>query len=181
MIFGKPHAYGVISNVKNTNVGLNEFLLGFIKDENLKFRDYALNIEYTPSNIKTKEVLFEYFDDEINLGSFHLKYFGDKIYNNQIIGILGENGTGKTTFIKNIFEKNNNLKIAYKPQSLMLKEEDMNLPVMLYLKDLNTEVLKELWNKLNIEKIKTYKLNELNGGDLQKVITVKTLATDANI
>lgn len=181
LIFGKPHAYGVISHVKNTNVGINEFLLGFIKDENLKFRDYELNIEYTPSNIKTKEILFEYSDDDINLGSFNLKYFGNKIYNNQIIGVLGENGTGKTTFIKNIAEKNNNLKIAYKPQSLMLKDEEMSLPVMLYLKDLNTDVLKDLWNKLNIEKIKSYKLSELNGGDLQKVITVKTLATDANI
>lgn len=183
ILFGQAHAYGICSHIKNTNVAINEFLQGFIKDENLKFRNYELNIEYTPSNIKTKDTLFNYSEKIINLGDFKLEYPSDKINSNQIIGILGENGTGKTTFIKNILEDNleNKLKFSYKPQSLMLTKEQMELPVMLYLKDCNSEILKDLWNKLNIERIKMYKLNELNGGDLQKVIVTKSLATDANV
>jgi len=52
---------------------------------------------------------------------------------------------------------------------------------MFYLKDCDQDLLKDLWNKLNIERIKMYKLGELNGGDLQKVITTKVLATNANV
>ncbi len=184
ILFGQAHAYGICSHIKNTNVAINEFLDGFIKDENLKFRDYILNIEYTPSNIKTKDTLFTYDAKKIKLGDFTLEYSGDHVLANQIIGILGENGTGKTTFIRNILQdagNYENLKFAYKPQSLLLTQKEMDLPVMLYLKDCNQDLLKDLWNKLNIERIKMYKLSELNGGDLQKVITTKVLATDANV
>lgn len=184
LLFGQPHAYGICSRIKNTNVGINEFLLGFIKDENLKFRNYELNIKYTPSNIKTKEKLFEYTGAKLQKGNFKLEYPGDKILSNQIIGILGENGTGKTTFIKNILKRNKqitNLEFAYKPQSIILEKNKMDIQVKDYLKNTNKDILKDLWNKLNIERIKTYKLNELNGGDLQKVIVTKVLATDANI
>jgi len=184
ILFGQAHAYGICSHIKNTNVGINEFLQGFIKDENLKFRNYELNIEYTSSQTKTKDVLFEYPAKKIQLGEFSLEYPEDKIYANQIIGILGENGTGKTTFIRGIIEDSSNysnLKFEYKPQSLLLPKTEMEKPVMLYLKDCNSDILKDLWNKLNIERIKMYKLNELNGGDLQKVITTKTLASDANV
>jgi len=184
ILFGQPHAYGICSHIKNTNVAINEFLFGFIKDENLRFRDYELNINYTPSNIKTGDVLFDYSENKVKLGKFTLEYPQDEIHNNQIIGIIGENGTGKTTFIKNILEKSNNydnLKFAYKPQSLLLQKQEMELPVMFYLKDCDQDLLKDLWNKLNIERIKMYKLGELNGGDLQKVITTKVLATNANV
>lgn len=184
ILFGQAHAYGICSHIKNTNVGINEFLQGFIKDENLKFRNYELNIEYTSSQTKTKDVLFEYPAKKIQLGEFSLEYPEDKIYANQIIGILGENGTGKTTFIRGIIEDSSNysnLKFEYKPQSLLLPKTEMEKPVMLYLKNCNSDILKDLWNKLNIERIKMYKLNELNGGDLQKVITTKTLASDANV
>jgi ATP-binding cassette subfamily E protein 1 len=184
ILFGQAHAYGICSHIKNTNVGINEFLQGFIKDENLKFRDYELNIEYTPSQIKTKDVLFEYPAKIIQKGDFKLEYPDDKILANQIIGILGENGTGKTTFIKGILDDASNygnLKFGYKPQSLLLPKEDMEKLVMVYLKDCDKEILKDLWNKLNIERIKMYKLSELNGGDLQKVIVTKTLASDANV
>lgn len=184
ILFGQAHAYGICSHVKNTNVAINEFLEGFIKDENLKFRNYELNIEYTPSNIKTKEVLFTYPEKTIKLGDFQLDYVTDSVQSNQIIGILGENGTGKTTFVKNILQDSSNysnLKFAYKPQSLLLTQKEMDLPVMLYLKDCDQDLLKDLWNKLNIERIKMYKLSELNGGDLQKVITTKVLATNANV
>lgn len=184
ILFGVAHAYGICSHIKNTNVGINEFLQGFIKDENLRFRDYELNIEYTPSQIKTKEILFEYPAKIIQKGEFKLEYLEDKILANQIIGILGENGTGKTTFIKGILDdasNYSNLKFSYKPQSLLLSKEDMDKPVMIYLKDCNQDILKDLWNKLSIERIKMYKLNELNGGDLQKVMVTKTLANDSNV
>lgn len=185
LTFGVPHAYGIISNVKTTNVGINEFLEGFIKDENIRFRNFALELEYNPTHTKTKELILEYDEKQIKLGDFTLEYSAGKIFSNQIIGVLGENGTGKTTFIKSLVEEykgNKKITAVYKPQSLMLNKEDAEKTVLEYLKGTNAETLASiLWDKLHLETIKTYKLKELNGGDLQKVLVSKVLATDANI
>lgn len=185
IIFGEPHAYGIISNVKTTNVGINEFLDGFIKDENIRFRNSALELQYNPTHTKTKELILEYDEKQIKLGDFTLEYSAGKIFSNQIIGILGENGTGKTTFIKSLvddYKENKKITCVYKPQSLMLNKEDSEKTVLEYFKGVNAETLSSiLWDKLHLEKIKTYKLKELNGGDLQKVLVSKVLATDANI
>jgi hypothetical protein len=70
----------------------------------------------------------------------------------------------KTTFIKGILEDASNygnLKFAYKPQSLMLSKEDSEKMVMIYLKDCDKDILKDLWNKLNIERIKIKVANKM--------------------
>ncbi len=190
VIFGKPHAYGVISNIKSTNIAINEFLEGFIKDENLRFRNYQIEFVYNDENsMQKRDIFLEYPDMEKSYPGFELKINSGTLYNGDVIGILGENGIGKSTFVKMLagIEKSSTnidkgFEISYKPQSIMLNEQISDVTVREYLKDGNQDVLKtELWGKLSIDAIKDYKLSELNGGDLQKVFICKTLAKDADI
>jgi len=190
VMFGTPHAYGVVSNIKSTNLAINEFLEGFIKDENLRFRNYKIDFFYAEDKkLSKRDVFLEYPELKKEFPDFKMVVSGGKLYSGDVIGILGENGIGKTTFVKIIagLEKATGekfltpLKISYKPQSLLLIQ-DGNKTVREYLKDVNQETLAaELWTKLNLETIKDYKLSELNGGDLQKVFVSKALATDADI
>ena len=190
LIFGKPHAYGVVSNIKSTSLAINEFLGGFIKDENLRFRNYELNFIYTEEkNISKQDLFLSYPSLKKTFKSFEMDSEPGELFVGDVIGILGENGIGKTTFIKllaNVEIPDNtkldfNMKIAYKPQSLMLIE-NKDLTVREYLKNTNQEILKtELWGKLSLERISNYKLGDLNGGDLQKVFVAKALAEDADI
>jgi len=39
VIYGVPGAYGVISNIKSTRVGINEYLSGYLRSENVRFRE----------------------------------------------------------------------------------------------------------------------------------------------
>jgi len=190
IIFGYPHVYGMVSKIKSTNIAINEFLDGFIKDENLRFRNYKIGFAYTEEkNLKKQFVLLTYPELIKKYDGFKLKVDEGKIYSGDVIGILGENGIGKSTFVKMLANietptsgtVNSKMRISYKPQSLLLNKLD-NITVKGFLKETNQEILKsELWGKLNLEIIKDYNLNELNGGDLQKVFVAKCLATDADI
>ena len=46
------------------------------------------------------DVVFSYVDINVSLGSFHLSASGSEIHAGEVIGILGANGIGKTTFMK---------------------------------------------------------------------------------
>jgi ATP-binding cassette, sub-family E, member 1 len=190
ILFGKPHVYGIVSNIKSPNLAINEFLDGFIKDDNIRFRNYQIDFVYRDERTaEKKEILFEYPEIEKSYKGFELKVEKGKIFRGEVVCILGENGIGKTTFIKQIAgveepdkgKISHKLKIAYKPQGLFQKEL-MEETVKDFLKNTNQEILNTyIKGRFNLDYIKEYKLKELNGGDLQKVFIAKTLATDADI
>ena len=39
VLYGVPAAYGIVSNVLSTKVGINAFLDGYLASENVRFRD----------------------------------------------------------------------------------------------------------------------------------------------
>ena len=116
---------------------------------------------------------------KIKLGKFELDASQGKINEKEVIGILGENATGKTTFVKTLageikadnYEKE--LKIAYKPQYIEASEE----LVMLALKKCDKNQIKPL----ELEPLMQKKLSELSGGELQRAIIAKTLYEDADL
>mmetsp|Transcript_8447 Transcript_8447/g.20758 ORF Transcript_8447/g.20758 Transcript_8447/m.20758 type:complete len:451 (+) Transcript_8447:549-1901(+) len=129
-IYGKPGAYGVVSVPYTVKEGINIFLSGFIPSENLRFRDNALNFSFQKNNSNsnsTLEIFFSYPKFEKTLGSFFLKVENGEIRKSEIIVLLGENGSGKTTFVKligNILKTDENcqkiqkMRISYKPQQI---------------------------------------------------------------
>jgi len=186
ILFGKAHGYGVVSNIKNTNQAINEFLAGHLPDENLRFRDYEISFYYGGDVIKKPNLFFYYPEMKKTFKDFFLSVDEGSINEGEIIGIVGENGIGKTTFAKLLAgeeksdTKNNDFsrKIAYKPQDI----EAEHITIRELFKGTNNEVLmSELWFKLKINEIENLYLDELNTGTLQKVLIAKTLATDADL
>ena len=100
ILFGKAHGYGVVSNVKSTNQAINEFLEGYLPDENLKFRDHEINFYYGGDVIKKPNIFFYYPEMKKTFKDFSLSIEDGSINEGEIIGIVGENGIGKTTFVK---------------------------------------------------------------------------------
>jgi ATP-binding cassette subfamily E protein 1 len=83
--------------------GINIFLDGFVPTENLRFRDESLVFKVAES--ATEEEVkrmnhYEYPKMTKTMGSFHLTVQKGQFSDSEILVLLGENGTGKTTFIR---------------------------------------------------------------------------------
>ncbi len=187
LMYGKEDAYGIVSGVKPVRNGINVYLSGYIKEENVRFRDSTIKFAEKPPIKKkhTKEMITSWGNVEKKLGNFILKAHKGSIHKNEIIGILGENGTGKTTFVKILAsvlkqdkgEITHKVRVSYKPQYLEVSD------------DLVVDVLKTAFNKyenqivhpLNISPLSLNKLSELSGGELQRVAIAHCLQQDADL
>ena len=87
--------------------GINIFLAGFVPTENMRFRDEELNfkISDTFEDLKMdKSGSYKYPKLYKKQGNFELTVEEGSFKTSQITVLLGENGTGKTTFIKMLAE-----------------------------------------------------------------------------
>jgi len=178
VIFGTPGAYGIISNIMSTRSGINEYLDGFLRSENMRFRE-EIKFDIIPpkERLKSKKIV-EYPELIKDYDGFSLDVESGTLYESDVIGILGPNATGKTTFVKilaNVVEADNikldlNLKISYKPQYITPND---NLVLPLKLKQ-------ELVDKFSIKHLIDKKMSELSGGELQKVAIADCLSREAD-
>ncbi|MFW9881543.1 MAG: ribosome biogenesis/translation initiation ATPase RLI, partial [Candidatus Thorarchaeota archaeon] len=206
IIYGQPGVYGIVSHPQGVRVGVNIYLNGYIKDENVRFREEPIIFHERPpqeSLYDTGTITFSYEDINISLGNFHLIAAGSEIHAGEIIGILGPNGIGKTTFINAIskiikteienlnkdlddIEKDNfkELKVVIKPQYIKIEKEGLVKEVIEQIKVapyLSQSYKKRLINNLDLEYIRERKFSELSGGELQRIAIAKCLSTEADI
>jgi ATP-binding cassette subfamily E protein 1 len=198
LLYGEPGVYGIISHPQGVRVGINIYLNGYIKDENVRFRDEAIVFHERPpqeSLFSSGDIIFSYDDIKISLGNFKLTTSGSEIHSGEIIGILGPNGIGKTTFINSIAKMANTemqdnpngdekLTISVKSQYITLEEDKLVSDLITNIKlapHLSQSFKKRLINSLNLENIKERNISELSGGELQRVAIAKCLSTDADI
>lgn len=192
LFYGVPGVYGILSHPQGVRVGINIYLNGFIKDENLRFRDEPIKFHERPpldSLFGSGDVLFSYDDMKTSLGNFNLKVQGSEIHLGEIIGILGPNGIGKTTFIelisKNIEENDKKkLKVSVKPQYIKMEVEQSVDQIIKNIKiasHLSESFKKRLINSLNLSNIKERFISELSGGELQRVAIADCLLKEADL
>ncbi|MEM2142731.1 MAG: ribosome biogenesis/translation initiation ATPase RLI [Candidatus Thorarchaeota archaeon] len=201
MFYGEPGVYGVSSNPHGTRVGINIFLDGYIPDENMRFRDTAISFKGMRAEEQAfsgVETLIEYGDMTKSYDDFHLTVSGGRVSRGQIVGILGANGTGKTTFVRMLAGEitpdtgeppkktvlGQELKISYKPQYL---SQDYDGTVRLYLRqqggsivdtpDFQTSVIR----RLGLDVLMEHSIADLSGGEMQRVAIAACLARDADL
>ena len=191
IVYGERGAYGIFSQSKGVRNGVNEYLDGYIKSDNVKFRDYAIRFNESPvTKTKTDVMLFEFPEMEKKFESFELKVESGKVNKGEVIGVVGANGLGKSTFLKLITGqekadkgKVDKVKFSYKPQ--YIKAEKGN--VLDYLKEKAGNSFNSGWYKQNIlEKlgvgnILMSEMKTLSGGELQKVMVAGCLSEDVEL
>lgn len=199
--YGEPNAYGIVSKPHGVREGINIFLDGYVPDENVRFRDVPIRFKIWATRESTidREILIRYSEISKSFSSFKLNVQPGELRKGEIIGIVGPNGIGKTTFIKILagiikpdnnvkFEGANNLVISYKPQYLseFIGDEEW-LTVREKLEQVNKRILSDKWfrtyvyNPFRLDKIIDMALDELSGGELQKVAIAYTLAKKADL
>lgn len=186
IMYGRAGGYGVVSQPKTTKAGINIFLEGYLREENIRFRDYKIQFAAKPPIQKEGKALqCSWQDVKKQLGRFSLIAEKGEVHKNDVIGVLGENGIGKTSFVKllagadkpdagKIDEK---VTVAYKPQYL----EGSDDVVMAALGEAVQKYDAQLIRPLSIHPLLTKKLNELSGGELQRVAIALCLSKKADL
>jgi ATP-binding cassette subfamily E protein 1 len=187
LMYGKEDAYGIVSMVKTTKAGINVYLEGYMKDENMRFRDHKISFFPPPiDNItKKKEFLTSWTKMEKKLGKFQLSADEGVLHKKEVIGILGENGIGKTSFVKILADADKPDKgeietkvvVSYKPQYLQAHDEN----VMVFLQDAIAKYKQNLVAALDLEMLFMRNLSELSGGQLQRVAIAHCLSKEADL
>ncbi len=187
IMYGKEACYGIVSQPKTTKAGINTYLEGFLKEENMLFRDKPIKFEpHPPFEQVKKEQLTSWKGIKQKLGNFQLEAPKGEMYNHSVCGVLGENGIGKTSFIKILAgeskpdegEIGDDVKISYKPQYVDSENDEL---VMTKLQDAIKKYEIQLIRPLNIKPLLMKKINELSGGELQRVAIAECLSKDADL
>jgi len=188
-LYGKPSMYGVVTMPSSVREGINIFLDGFIPTENLRFREESLTFKMSETAdelIVDKTRHYSYPSMTKTLGSFKLTVESGSFTDSEIIVMLGENGTGKTTFVRllagvdtpDVETDKLSLSVSLKPQTISPKFP--GTVRMLLLKQIKhafmhpqfqTDVLKPM----NLETIMDQDVKTLSGGELQRVAIVLAL------
>lgn len=157
-------------------------------------------------SLQIKNLSFGYKENQMILNNINLE-----IKQGEILGILGPNGTGKTTFIKcinNIHKPNegrilydgNNIMnlsqlniakiIAYVPQYInnffpMNVIDTVMMGRMPYVKknysDEDKEIVFSIIKKMNLEKFAFRNIKEMSGGERQRVFIARAMAQQPKI
>lgn len=218
-LYGTPSAYGVVTMPFSVREGINIFLAGFIPTENLRFRDEELNFKMAgntelfdnpgrthmyryPGMTKTMKGGGDSSDGR----SFVLHVQPGSFTDSEIIVMLGENGTGKTTFIRMMagllksdeavqaeeegdMEKAATLgvpqlNVSYKPQKISPKFQG-TVRQLLHKKIrdayIHPQFVSDVMRPMSIDPIFDNGIQDLSGGELQRVAIVLCLGTPADI
>ena len=190
LVYGQPSSYGIVSHVHPTRGGINDYLIGFLPDENMRFRDEPIRFHVRPPrqiDVESQTKL-EWPEISKSFGKFRLRVESGSISSGEIVGVLGANGIGKTTFIKELLEyyaesAQNRLQVSYKPQYISSVYDGTVDGLLTSVADDYSSALftDEVIRPLSISKLLDRKIGELSGGELQRVAIAACLGKSAQV
>lgn len=195
-LYGVPGAYGVVTMPFSVREGINIFLDGFVPTENLRFREESLVFRVAES--ATEEEVkrmnhYEYPSMSKVLGSFKLTVQQGQFTDSEILVLLGENGTGKTTFIRMLagrLEPDTGsgdlpvLNISYKPQKISPKSQGLVRQLLHEkIRDayIHPQFITDVMKPMRIDDIMDQEVQNLSGGELQRVAMTLCLGQPADV
>ncbi|XP_061665204.1 ATP-binding cassette sub-family E member 1 isoform X2 [Syngnathoides biaculeatus] len=194
-LYGVPSAYGVVTMPFSVREGINIFLDGYVPTENLRFRETSLvfKVAETANEEEVKRLRhYQYPDMAKTMGEFTLEIKGGEFTDSEIMVMLGENGTGKTTFIRMLaggLKPDGGgdvpiLNVSYKPQTISPKFKG-SVRALLHekIRDAYThpQFITDVMKPMQIESIIDQDVQNLSGGELQRVALTLCLGKPADV
>ncbi len=206
IMYGEPGAYGIASKPYGVRAGINHFLNGYLPAENMRIRSEP--IRYT---LRTPEeavraaprVYMKWTSMEVRLDGFTLTVEPGELYEGEVVGVVGPNGIGKTTFVRVLVGEikpikgsvelgsartGEKLRVSYKPQYVSPELYGPETSVERLLREANPSAVSpgswlytELVKRMGLDRLLDRRIGDLSGGELQKVAVATALAREADV
>ncbi len=193
LMYGFEGVYGIIAHPRAVRTAINTYLSGYLREENIRFRDTEIRFEtHAPRKGWETSTLIEFGELEKILDGFTLETRAGKVHAGEVVGVVGRNSTGKTTFVKMLAglieptkgSLESNIKVSYKPQ--YLKPEFDGTVRELYLSTIGKGFesgffQSEIFTPLTLKTLLDSEITSLSGGELQRVAIALSLMTEADM
>jgi len=188
IFYGEKGNYGMVSNSLSSKKGINQYLDGHIPSQNLKIRSDSIDFERSGAERGSGEEIISFKRMSKQFGDdFQLETSGGGLHQDEIIGIIGENGLGKTVFAKMLAGAikpdeggSPEASIAYKSQYI---EASDKLVEDVFPQDANMNTRRfqtRIEEPLELKPLYERKLSNLSGGELQRVAVAICLSRKAD-
>jgi len=193
IMYGEEGAYGVMSQPRAVRTAINVYLEGYLREENIRFRDTHIKFEKRPPRTDWEgETLIQFPALTKRFKTFTLKVGAGAIRKGEVVGAVGPNATGKTTFVKLLAGEieptsgsvSGEATVSYKPQYIK-PEFDGTVREMFAKnigKDFESGFFKaEVSHPLNLKYLMEKDVGTLSGGEFQRVSIAECLGKTADI
>jgi len=181
LMYGSEGAYGVVGQPRSVRNGINTYLDGYMREENIRFRDRPIRFETKAPRDDWKGALaLEFPALHKRFARFTMHTEPGRVRQGEVVGVVGPNATGKTTFVKLLAgeleptrgKMEVKVKVSYKPQyikmdftgtvgELLLSKLGGMMDDLFFKSEVERPLsIRNLWEK---------QVQELSGGELQRV------------
>lgn len=190
IIYGENNGYGVVSKQMTSKNGINSYVDGYLPREDIQIRPNK--IAFSSIEERTDvfgNLSFKYPSFSKTFDSFSLSVKSGSVYENEVLGIVGQNALGKTTFanvLSGRIEPDNsdlsvNKTISYKPQ---YPSSSADITVQeLFMSKTDTTSIKfknRIYRPLGLDNFYENSISDLSGGELQRVAVGLCLSREAD-
>lgn len=193
LVYGSEGAYGVFAQPRQVRTAINTYLDGYMREENIRFRDTSIRFEsHPPRDNLSLVTLMEFGELECDYKNFKLTVDAGSIRIGESVGVVGPNAIGKTTFVKMLAgvqeptkgKVEKNVKVSYKPQYIA---PDFDGTVTELFMSTAHEFFQsgffesEIAHPLSLRRLYEKNVKNLSGGELQRVAIALCLTHEADI
>ena len=193
LMYGEEGAYGIIAQPRPVRTAVNVYLGGYLKEENIRFRDREIRFDTRPPRGDWKAETLVTFDELTKrFEDFELTVRPGRLRKGEVVGVVGPNATGKTTFVKMLAGQEapttgsvaGKWQVSYKPQYLEAAYEGTVGELLRNTVGKKAEsgyFDSEILQPLRLKGMAERDVSTLSGGELQRVAIALCLGRDADI
>ncbi len=201
IMYGEPGVYGISSKPYSTRAGINHYLAGYLPAENMLIREEEVKFKISTREKPVEEQQYPILEwDNVEFiypsSGFKLIVAEGRAFSGEVVGFVGPNGIGKTTFLKILSGELKPVsgEVLIRPGSIAIKPQEVSPAIFSeetvianFKKasesavDPTSWLYVELVKRLRINKLLERNISDLSGGELQKVAIAVTLAQEADV